>query len=149
VADDSHGLVATLAAAGSRILAPFAWLLGRLIEPLRTGDGPNKFRLSSVETHTTTIDGDTGWAYRPPAMLGCPECGAGILQSDPRDDIDCPSCSATFPPGEMTDLELRLLICPVCRARMEHGQRHPEAFDVPEWATCHNCQYHWEFKHFY
>jgi hypothetical protein len=30
---------------------------------------------------------------------------------------------------------------------MEHGQRHPQAFDVPEWATCHNCRYHWEFKH--
>ena len=149
VADDSHGLAATLGALGSRVVTPLKWLLGKLIAPLRAGDGPNKFRLSSVETHTTTIEGDTGWVYRPPATVRCPDCGTGILQADPRDSIDCPSCSVSLPPERFTDLELLALTCPICRAGMQHGQRHPEAFDVPEWATCHNCQYHWEFKHFY
>jgi len=149
VADDAHGLGATLTAAGSRAIAALRWLAERLIAPLRTDDSPNKFRLSSVETHTTTIDGDTGWAYRPPATLRCPECAAGILQADSRAPVDCPECRVELPPDRFTELELVGLTCPVCRTPMQHGQRHPNAFDVPEWATCPNCQYHWEFKHFY
>ncbi|WP_251342543.1 hypothetical protein [Haloplanus halophilus] len=149
MAGDPRGLAAALGSAGSRLIASLRWLLARLLAPLRTGDGPNKFRLSSVETHTTTIDGDTGWPYRPPATLRCPECGSGILQPDSREDIDCPTCSVTLPPERFTDLELLALTCPICRTRMQHGRRHPETFEVPEWATCHNCQYHWEFKHFY
>lgn len=156
MADDSHSSSTALDPSDSRLraavrwlAAAVRWLVGRLIAPLRTGDGPNKFRLSSVETHTTTIDGDTGWAYRPPATLRCPACESKILQADSRDDIDCPSCRVALPPDRFGDLELLALTCPVCRARMQHGQRHPEAFDVPEWATCENCQYHWEYKHFY
>jgi Zn finger protein HypA/HybF involved in hydrogenase expression len=149
VADDSRGLVEAVGAVWSRSAAALGWLVGRLIAPLRTGEGPNEFRLSSMETHTTTVDGDTGWARRPPARLRCPECGAEILQADSRTSIDCPSCVASFPPTKFTDLELISLTCPVCRSRMQHGQRHPEAFDVPEWATCPDCRYHWEFKHFY
>lgn len=149
MADDAHGLAAALGAAGRRLLASVRWLGARLAAPLRTGDGPNKFRLSSVETHTTTIEGDTGWAYRPPATVRCPECAADIVQADARAAIDCPRCRVELPPGQFTDLELLALTCPLCRTRMLYGQRHPEAFDVPEWATCPNCQYHWEFKHFY
>lgn len=155
VADDAdaRGIEST---ASSRTAAALRWLLAvcrrlaeRLIAPLRAGDGPNKFRLSSVETHTTTIDGDTGWAYRPPATVRCPDCTAGILQADSRDAIDCPECRVDLPAERFGDLELLGLTCPICRTPMQHGQRHPEAFDVPEWATCPNCQYHWEFKHFY
>jgi len=156
VADDAHGFAEALTAVGSRTTAALRWLVAalrrlaeRLIAPLRTGDGPNKFRLSSVETHTTTIDGDTGWAYRPPATLQCPACATTILQADSRNHIDCPACRVELPPERITDLDLLALTCPVCRTRMQHGQRHPEAFDVPEWANCPNCQYHWEFKHFY
>ncbi|MFB6256006.1 MAG: hypothetical protein ABEH58_04635 [Haloplanus sp.] len=130
-------------------LSTCRWLAERLIAPLRTGDGPNKFRLSSVETHTTTIDGDTGWAYRPPATLRCPDCATGILQADSRDDIDCPECRIELPADRFSDLELLGLTCPICRTPMQHGQRHPDAFDLPEWANCPNCQYHWEFKHSY
>lgn len=147
--DDAHTLASTLLSAGRRAVAALRWAVVRLIAPLRTGDGPNEFRLSSVETHTTTIDGDTGWAYRPPATLRCPDCGADIVQADAREPIDCPDCRVRRPPERFTALELRSLTCPVCRTRMQHGQRHPETFDVPEWATCPNCQYHWEFKHFY
>ena len=156
VADDASGLAKTLTAAGSRTTAVLRWfaaalrrLAERLIAPLRTGDGPNKFRLSSVETHTTTIDGDTGWTYRPPARLRCPECATDILQADSRDPIDCPTCPVDLPPERFGDLDLLGLICPICRTPMQHGQRHPNAFDVPEWANCPNCQYHWEFKHLY
>jgi hypothetical protein len=145
VSDDSGGSVPRL----RRLFDAAKWVCGRLIAPLKAADEPNAFRLSSVETHTTTIDGDTGWAHRPPATVRCPECAAAILQADPRDAIDCPECAAAFPPDRFTDLELLTLTCPVCRATMEHGRRHPRTFDVPEWATCHHCQYHWEFEHFY
>jgi DNA-directed RNA polymerase subunit RPC12/RpoP len=122
---------------------------GLLVDPLRVDGEPNKFRLSSAETATTTYDGDVGWSKRPPAMLGCPRCGGDVLQHNALDGIDCPRCVAEFPYEEFAALELRYMICPVCRSRMVHGQRHPERFDIPEWATCDECRYHWEFKHSY
>ena len=120
-----------------------------LVDPLRVDGTPNKFRLSSPETATTTYDGDVGWAKRPPAVLRCPQCGSDVLQHRSGDDIDCPRCVAEFGYEEFAELELVRLVCPVCRSRMQHGQRHPEAFDIPEWATCDGCRYHWEFKHSY
>ena len=119
----------------------------RLAEPLRRDSESGNFRLSSPETHTTTVDGDVGWESRPPARVRCPECGAGIDQREPLDDLDCPRCVATFSHEAFPDLELVSMRCPVCGNRMEHGQRHPNAFDIPEWATCHGCRYHWEFAH--
>ncbi|MFB6117227.1 hypothetical protein [Halosegnis sp.] len=121
----------------------------RIIAPLQRGDGPNKFRLSAVDTATTTHDGDNGWAKRPPATLECPRCEADILQHNARDNIDCPRCVAEFSHEEFPDLELKSLTCPVCRSEMTHGQRHPESLDIVEWATCDGCRYHWEFKHSY
>ncbi|WP_435069099.1 hypothetical protein [Haloplanus sp. C73] len=148
MADQSRGFVRALGAATGHVLASLRWLGTRLVAPLRTGDGPNEFRLSSVETHTTTIDGDTGWAHRPPATLRCPECGDEILQADSSAPIDCPRCRVDLPADRFTDLDLLALTCPVCRSGMQYGRRHPE-FGVPEWANCPNCQYHWEFKHSY
>jgi hypothetical protein len=26
--------------------------------------------------------------------------------------------------------------------------RRPKQYDVPEWATCDACRYHWELEHF-
>lgn len=130
----------------------FEWvrrIAGAVVDPLRKDPDAERFRLSIPETHTTTIDGDVGWAHRPPARLRCPRCGADIDQRDPRDDIDCIRCIAEFPHESFPELELRYLLCPVCGDRMEHGQRHPETFDIPEWATCHRCRYHWEFRHSY
>jgi len=121
----------------------------RLAAPLRRSDGPNKFRLSSMETATTTIDGSVGWESRPPAVLECDRCGDDIYQHNARDSIDCPRCVAEFDFAEFADLTLRYMECPVCGSRMRHGQRHPERFDFPEWATCDGCRYHWEFKHAY
>ncbi|WP_338737820.1 hypothetical protein [Haloplanus salilacus] len=147
--DDAGDRVATLRRALTRGVDLVTRIGERLVAPLRTADDPNAFRLSSVETHTTTIDGDTGWGHRPPATVRCPECAAEILQADARDPIDCPACAAEFQSDRFTDLELLTLTCPVCRTPMQHGRRHPHTFDVPEWATCGNCQYHWELKHFY
>lgn len=121
----------------------------RVVDPLRKNPDSPSFRLSSPETHTTTIDGGVGWGQRPPAKLTCPQCESELRQRYPHDDIDCVRCTAEFSYDEFTDLELRTLVCPVCGDEMEHGQRHPEAFDVPEWATCHSCRYHWEFRHSY
>jgi hypothetical protein len=121
----------------------------RIVAPLRRGDGPNKFRLSAVDTATTTHDGDTGWAKRPPAVVACPRCESDVLQHHAFDDIDCPRCVAEVSYEEFPRLELRRLTCPVCRSEMSHGQRHPEVLDIVEWATCDGCRYHWEFKHSY
>jgi len=126
-----------------------AAVVEHVLRPLRTGDGPNKFRLSAMETATTTHDGDTGWAKRPPATVECPRCGSPIFQPNARDTIDCPRCVETLSYDEFPDLNLLHMTCPACRSRMQHGQRHPERFSIPEWATCSACRYHWEFKHFY
>jgi hypothetical protein len=130
------------------VVAGLRRLYDALAEPLRK-DEDASFRLSSPETHTTTIDGDIGWGSRPPAVLACPRCESDVRQEDSRDDIDCQFCVAERSHEAFPDLELRYLLCPVCGDRLEHGRRHPEAFDVPEWATCHTCRYHWEFSHSY
>lgn len=120
-----------------------------VVAPLQTDPEKNSFRLSSPQTQTTTIDGDIGWGHRPPARLECPRCGSDVDQREPLEDIDCLHCVAEFSHEDFPELDLQFLICPVCGDRMEHGQRHPNTFDIPEWATCHSCRYHWEFKHSY
>jgi Zn finger protein HypA/HybF involved in hydrogenase expression len=124
-------------------------LFDALVDPLRKDPDANQFRLSIPEAQTTTVDGDVGWSRRPPARLRCPRCEATIEHHDPRADIDCPRCVAEFSHEEFPELELLCLVCPTCGDRMEHGQRHPNRFDIPEWATCHTCRYHWDFKHSY
>lgn len=119
----------------------------RILAPLQKNPDNNGFRLSSPETSTTTIDGDVGWGSRPPALLRCDRCDSDVMQRHPHDDIDCPRCVAEHSYDEFTSLELQHLRCPVCGDEMEHGRRHPGAIDVPEWATCHSCRYHWEFRH--
>jgi len=121
----------------------------KIVRPLQRGEGPNKFDLSAAQTATTTYDGDVGWNKRPPAVLECPNCESEILQHNARDSIDCPRCVAEFDYDEFGDLELLYMGCPRCKSQMMHGQRHPEKFSIPEWATCDDCRYHWEFKHSY
>ena len=123
------------------------WVGGQIIAPLRADPQRSGFRLSSPETSTTTLDGDVGWASRPPALLQCAQCGSDISQRHPHDNIDCTRCIATYEYDEFPHLELKHFLCPVCGLEMEHGRRHPNVIDVPEWATCHGCRYHWEFKH--
>ena len=124
------------------------WLGHRLVEPLRADEELENFTLSIPETQTTTVDGDVGWARRPPAAVNCPNCDSEIYHSRSMDTIDCPRCVGEFPAEEFPNLELRHFRCPVCRSPMQHGTRHPNTVTVPEWATCHRCRYHWELEHF-
>jgi len=130
------------------MLGRLKWLADRLIEPLRVDDDLENFRLSIPEVQTTTVEGDIGWNKRPPATLQCPRCENDIYQAGGMDPIDCPRCVAEFTRQEFPELELLTLHCPICKDRMRHGRRHPKAFDIPEWATCRSCHYHWEFDHF-
>ncbi|MDS0280714.1 hypothetical protein [Haloarcula onubensis] len=132
-----------------RLVAKLKWVGEKVVAPLRRGEGPNKFRLSSVDTATTTYEGDTGWARRPPATVACDRCGSEIFQHNAHDDIDCPRCVAEYDPEAFGDLELLSMTCPVCRSPMAQGRRHPEQFDIPQWATCEQCRYHWEYEHSY
>lgn len=124
-------------------------ILSRIVDPLRSDDGREHFRLSMPETHTTTIDGDVGWANRPPAVLRCPECGAQVYQHRASTQIECPNCWFETASDNFPDLELLGFVCPQCQTPMQDGQRHPQVFDVPEWATCDTCRYHWEYANWY
>lgn len=124
-------------------------LIWLVVEPLTADDEIEHFRLSVPETHTTTIDGDVGWDNRPPAVLECPECGGRIHQHTSWTDIDCPDCWFEVSNWNFPDIELLSFVCPRCRTPMQDGQRHPNVFDVPEWATCDNCRYHWEYANAY
>lgn len=120
-----------------------------LIEPLKTDDSIEHFTLAIPEAQTTTVDSVQGWVHRPAALLGCPGCDAEIPQRRATSNIDCPNCYRVYKPHEFSDLELHGMFCPRCRTEMRHGIRHPEAFDHPEWATCPNCQYHWDLDHWF
>lgn len=115
---------------------------------LAADDDLKGMRLSIPEAQTTTVDGDVGWEHRPPAGVACPNCDSEIYHAHAAETIDCPRCTGEFPPEEFPKFELLYFQCPVCRNHMEYGNRHPNAVDVPEWATCNNCRYHWEFIHF-
>jgi len=138
-----------LAAGWHYLLQKGKWLAEVLIEPLKKDDELENFRLSSPETQTTTIDGDVGWAKRPPAFVECSNCESEIFQEQAHDDLDCPRCISEYTPEELAELDLLYMTCPVCNTEMEHGRRHPNSIPVPEWATCHRCRYHWEFAHDY
>lgn len=119
----------------------------RLVEPLRADEDIKHFTLAVPDAATTTYEGGVGWPKRPPATVRCPGCGAEIYQHRARHSIDCPNCYREFTPDEFSKFELLSLTCPKCSQEMDHGRRHPSVVEVPEWATCHECRYHWEFTH--
>lgn len=125
------------------------WTVRTLVDPLRIDDDMHQFTLAIPEAQTTTVDSVQGWSNRPPAVLECPGCGAAIAQRRARIDIDCPECHRTFKPHDFSKLELLELTCPRCETAMDHGTRHPNVFDIPEWATCRECQYHWDLDHWF
>lgn len=121
-----------------------------LLEPLRVDTSNEQFTLAIPEAQTTTTgDSEQGWHNRPPALLRCPGCDGQMAQSDPIDDIECSECWRTFDEQHFGDHELLALVCPRCNTAMTHGTRHPGVFDVPEYATCEDCQYHWDLDHWY
>lgn len=125
-------------------------IAARLVAPLRTDENLENFTLAIPDSaNTTYADAGLGWHERPPALLRCPECASAIYQHRASSSLDCAECWVERPAAEFPDLDLLYLRCPRCENRMRHGRRHPEAFDVPEWATCDVCRYHWEFGHSY
>lgn len=124
-------------------------LLVKLIEPLTVDETITQFTLSIPEAQTTTVDSVQGWANRPPAVFQCSGCESEIYQQHAMNTIDCPACWREFPNDAFSVRELRAMICPRCNSEMNHGRRHPNVYDTPEWATCPNCQYHWDLDHWF
>jgi Zn finger protein HypA/HybF involved in hydrogenase expression len=120
-----------------------------VVDPPWTRDGPENFTLAVSEAHSTFKRGDVGWPSRPPAVVECPSCGRPFIHEFANDFVDCPHCQFGCAPDEFADLELRTLICPHCDEALDHGTRHPGMMEVPEWASCTDCQYHWEYQHDY
>lgn len=122
---------------------------GYILDPPWAKDGPETFTLAVPESHSTFKQGDVGWAKRPPAVVRCPSCNSPFTHEFANDYIDCPDCHYSLSPDEFSSLELIGLVCPNCEDRLDHGIRHPSLVDVPEWASCTECQYHWEYLHDY
>lgn len=125
-------------------LRKFAMLI---MDPPWTKQGPDNFTLAVPESHSTFKRGDVGWAKRPPAVVRCPSCNNSFTHEFANDYIDCPVCHFESSPSEFDKMELIGLVCPHCEKQLDHGIRHPELVDVPEWASCTDCQYHWEYQH--
>ena len=124
-------------------------LIDALIEPLRANHDLENFSLAIPDAQTTTVDSVQGWSNRPAALLRCPGCEAQIPQRKSSNPIDCPNCYREYRADEFSQLELLGLVCPRCNTEMAHGIRHPHVFDIPEWATCQDCQYHWDLDHWF
>lgn len=124
-------------------------LLGKVVRPLRADDSISQFTLSIPEAQTTTVDSVQGWENRPPAVLRCSRCDSEIHQRRSGHSIDCPDCLQESSRYEFGDHELLTMVCPRCETEMSHGQRHPQMYDIPEWATCPDCQYHWDLNHWF
>lgn len=119
------------------------------VDPLRVDEESENFTLGIPETQTTTVDSVQGWSNRPGALLRCRGCSAQIPQRRSSIVIDCPNCYREYGADEFSELELIGLFCPRCNAEMIHGIRHPNLFDIPEWATCPECQFHWDLDHWF
>jgi hypothetical protein len=124
-------------------------LVDRVVDPLRADESIEQFTLSIPEAQTTTVDSVQGWQNRPPATLVCPGCGSDMHQPSAIGPISCSECFREFPNEEFSEHELRRMTCPRCDADMQYGRRHPQMFDIPEWATCPDCQYHWDLDHWF
>lgn len=120
-----------------------------LVDPLRIDETDETFTLSIPEAQTTTVDSVQGWSNRPSAVVRCDGCAAEIVQRRSTNPIDCPNCYRTYGSHEFGDLELLRMTCPRCDTKMDHGTRHPNLFSIPEWATCPDCQYHWDLTHWF
>jgi hypothetical protein len=121
----------------------------KIVDPLRADEAIEQFTLAIPEAQTTTVDSVQGWRNRPPAVLACPGCDGEMHQHNAIGNISCSNCFRDFPEEEFADHELVRMNCPRCDHEMKHGRRHPEMYDIPEWATCPNCQYHWDLDHWY
>lgn len=129
-----------------KTLKRWVWFI---LDPPWTKDGPETFTMAVPEAHSTFKRGAVGWAKRPPAVIRCPICSNPFTQEFANDFIDCPTCSYQRSPEDFAETELMALVCPHCQRSLDYGIRHPGMMDRPEWASCTECQYHWEFQHDY
>ena len=120
-----------------------------VLEPPWEKEGPETFTLAVPEAHSTFKRGDVGWAKRPPAVVECPTCSSSFTHEFANDFIDCPTCGFESPPDEFGKVDVLMFACPHCQRQLDYGVRHPEMMDFPEWASCTDCQYHWEYQHDY
>lgn len=135
--------------AGATALQLLKRAVERIVKPLRADDTVEHFTLAIPEAQTTTVDSVQGWRARPPAVLRCSGCETAVQQQRATSAIDCSYCYREYSDDEFADLELLALVCPRCETEMDYGTRHPKLFDVPEWATCRTCQYHWDLNHWF
>ncbi|MGM0606331.1 MAG: hypothetical protein ACQETB_11770 [Halobacteriota archaeon] len=145
VMPEEVGTVAEVDSGYGRYLRAIKHVSCRIKAAFTLEDGVNAFAIP--KTQTTSVRGDVGWNDRPPAVLSCRRCGTDIEQERAFHDIDCPHCVAEYAPEAFGDLELVAMHCPRCQRTLSHGIRHPNVFDVPQWAHCEGCQYHWEFTY--
>jgi len=124
-------------------------VVDKIVDPLREDETITHFTLAIPEAQTTTVDSVQGWENRPPATLRCAGCGTEVPQRRSRSSIDCPYCYREYDADQFGELELLSMVCPRCDTEMDFGRRHPMLFDVPEWATCPDCQYHWDLNHWF
>lgn len=120
-----------------------------VLDPPWQREGPDNFTLAVSESHSTFKRGDVGWPNRPPAVVRCPDCDSTFTQMFANDYIDCPDCHFECSPDTFKEMELIGLVCPHCQTELDTGYRHPNLVEVPEWASCTDCQYHWEYQHDY
>lgn len=120
-----------------------------VLDPPQGQEGLEPFTLAVPDAQSTFKRGDVGWAHRPPARVRCPACNTEFDHEYANDVLRCPLCPFEQPPGDFAEVELLELTCPHCARPLDHGTRHPEILDVPQWAACPDCQYHWEFQHSY
>lgn len=111
------------------------------------GEDAPPLTLAIPEARSSYDPGDVGWAQRPPARLRCPNCRATFVQQYANDVLRCPRCRFEDAPTAITPDMLIALECPSCRGDLETGIRHPNRFSLPQWASCRDCHYHWEFSH--
>ena len=123
--------------------------IGKVVSWFQAGDELEGFTPSVPDAQTTTVDSVQGHGKRPPAIARCGGCESLIPQRTARTSLDCPDCHREYDERELGSLELVALMCPRCRVPMNHGIRHPMLFDTPEWATCPDCQYHWDLDHWF
>lgn len=120
-----------------------------MLNPPWEKDGPDNFTLAVPEAHSTFKQGAVGWANRPPVTVECPECARTFDHTYANDFVDCPHCHFEHSPEDFEGIDIVQFTCPNCGIEMDHGVRHPHLVDTPEWASCSQCQFHWEYLHDY
>ena len=129
------------------VIRKFRALLKYLLDPPWQPDGPHPLTLAVPDARSTFNRGSSGWASRPNADIRCPLCRTEFTHDNALEMIDCPYCRFECEPDDFGRIEIERLVCPDCGSDMNYGIRHPNLFEFPQWASCPECQFHWEFQH--